>query len=185
MSHLGIIAALRYLNSSEIRGGKLILDKPGDYWIGNSIDPGFLLYDIEIEFTPGAWLRVVDNLTSPVFRFKDMTLSRTISIFEPQIDCSRGLTSGASQGCSGIETTGFYRVTTWGGHLYGGTTPSNGKSDSGHTPVANIFTQINGGIIEGFGDNGVYATGDNQTGTAGDGYSCEINNVHRYGPSLQ
>lgn len=116
----------------------------------------------------------------PVLNLRASTTAATerkLRIFNPQIDCSAGDSSGSGNECTAINTQYFQQVLIESGYLYGGEEPDNLNADSGWTPTSDIYARMEGTRIRGFGDLGVYATGDNNVGATGDGFEVMLRDV--------
>ncbi|MHC1547790.1 hypothetical protein [Phyllobacterium sp. K27] len=179
-SHQNFMDAINYLN--EVGGGELIIDGNEEYLVGDRILPNIVTSDITLSNLGGGVLKAATGLTVPILDIRASSTagtvtSRILRLHNMRYDASEGLTTGPGQACTALNTQYFEQVYEDGTYAHGGVLPANGHSDSGHTPTANIYTRISNSFYRGWGDNAIYATGDNSLGTVGDGYACEIINT--------
>jgi hypothetical protein len=177
------------INAALAAGGGTVViagDIRGNtFLVTDSIYPDLLDAHLIIEFRGGAKIVAGAGLSDPVLQLWASDVDRTtwtnfdLVIVNPRIDCSAGdspLTGG--QFCTGISLQYSRDVYIINPLLYGGTSPTNLNADTGIDYVSCRTVYIEGGVIEGFNDGGVYPNGDNTAGVGNDdGLTCILNNV--------
>jgi hypothetical protein len=169
------------LATVAVGGGKVIVPR-GTYKVSASIQPGTIAGDIIIEFE-GAKLVAATGLDDPVLDLRPSASAitdYTCRIINPKIDCSAGTTAVGTDGCTAINAQYYRQLIIKNPDLYGGSNPTNTNSDSGVSAISCAHTRIEGGTIAGFGDAGVYPSGDNTAGATGDGSVTEIVGTYFY-----
>jgi hypothetical protein len=155
-----------------------------DFLISGSVVPNAITAPLVFEFLGGARLKAAAGLAVPVMRLwhsssdLDAWTEYNLAILNPSVDCSLGNSAAGEATCSGISLQYGRNVLIENPYLYGGTDPSNTNADSGIGTVGCKKVLIRGGMIEGFGDAGVYPNGDNTVGAGDDdGLVCILDNV--------
>lgn len=157
--------------------GKLLIPR-GEYFISEGMASRLLTADIDIEFAPGARIVAGPALTAPIFDFTGASGTGMgdyrVTFERPDIDLSAADYTGNQP--SGIQVKNLAQAYIYEPKGYGGATWTGATvgGDSFVEPINVGKFLMRGGLIEGFIDNGVYATGGNDDTDVDDGGTFEV-----------
>lgn len=174
------------INKANAEGcGKVVIDgnSSGREFLVSSPISVLLQSNVTIEWR-GATLKAAPGMSLPVLRPYGANVEQPVwanadlHLINPRIDCSVGASPILSQNqCTAIDFQYLRDVTIDNPTLYGGELPNNANADSGITGATCRNVTVNGGVIRGFADAGIYPGGNNMAGDQGNGGSWYINNV--------
>ncbi len=135
-------------------GGKLTIE--GEHIVNGTIQGAAT--DLEIDFGETGKLIAAEGQSVPLLLlYPIVKYIGCLVLRSPRIDCSRAVNVPATLSASGVCVLYYARVEVYGGLLDGG----NRAGDSGFTPQNIISARIEETTISGWGDLGVYVTGEN------------------------
>lgn len=160
-------------------GGGRVFIPAGTYKIAASVYPGIMPCDVEVVFETGAKWVATSALQAPALKLyasATAVTSYNCKVIGANIDVSGATWLPSTQSATAIDTLYWDTNIIDGADLYGGEEPDNTNSDSGWSPTANNVSIITNSTIRGFRDSGIYAGGDNTSGTTGDGLTLIVDN---------
>lgn len=115
--------------------------------------------NLTVDFGDDGKLILAEGLSIPAFVAQPAALyTGSLRMLRPRFDCSRGRKIGGTLSSSAICPSLYARLEIEDCDLYGGEREDQ-HADSGISPLGILSGHIRGGIIEGFGDLGIYVTG--------------------------
>lgn len=137
--------------------------------------------DLTFSFDPGSWIVASVGLANPLLKLDAIgePYLHTVLLNNPSIDVSHGdSTLISTSSCTAISSQYLKSGIARNVNLYAGESRSELKGDSGWGDVSSSYLLLDGGIIKGFSDAGVYWGGDNTVGVGvEDGITGMIRNV--------
>lgn len=128
--------------------------------------------NLDIDMDQGK-LTLRDGASQPaLLLYAPVRSTGRLRMFSPHIDCSRGQYRPAALSSSAVVPLYYARVEIFGGVLDGG----DRAGDSGISPQNVVSGLIRGTAIRGFGDLGIYVTGELGTTMPADSH-IQIENV--------